>query len=159
MRHLPLFLIGLLLLIIAGCHHPKPADTFDYAEPAILTGKVLHPEFYPKTREITVVLPFIDERQPQKYVAPIREDGTFSLVLFPYTFRDGSIQTFVDRFVIAPGDSLHVELDFADLTYTHFSAPVTMTISPYSCFSIMVTAGRPNSKLGKMTSYIRKKRL
>ncbi len=142
MRHLPLFLIGLLLLIIAGCHHPKPADTFDYAEPAILTGKVLHPEFYPKTREITVVLPFIDERQPQKYVAPIREDGTFSLVLFPYTFRDGSIQTFVDRFVIAPGDSLHVELDFADLTYTHFSGPAARDNDNLAVFMLQYYGNR-----------------
>lgn len=126
------FLAALLLLTVAGCNRPKPAAGFAYtepaagfayAEPAILTGRVLHPEVYPQTREITVVLPFIDSYQPQKYVAPIREDGTFSLRLFPYTYRDGFIQTFVDRFLIAPGDSLHVELDFADLTYVRFSGP------------------------------------
>ncbi|MBR5018707.1 MAG: redoxin domain-containing protein [Bacteroidales bacterium] len=84
---------------------------------------MLHPEVYPDTREITVLLPFLDKNQPQKYVAPIGHDGSFSLLLFPYTRRDGSIQTFVDRFIIAPGDSLHVEIDFADLTYVHFSGP------------------------------------
>lgn len=121
-----------LLLLAAGCsraRQEKPTDfqadpqTAEYASPAVLTGQVLHPEVYPNTREITIILPFLDRDQPQKYVAPIGADGHFSLLLYPYTYRDCSIQTFVDRFVIGPGDSLHVELDFADLTYTHFSGP------------------------------------
>lgn len=146
---IPFILAALLLLTIAGCHHSKPAAYFDYAEPAILTGKVLHPEVYPQTREITVVFPFIDKRQPQKYVAPIREDGTFSLVLFPYTYRDGSIQTFVDRFVIAPGDSLHVELDFADLTYAHFSGPAARDNDNLAVFLLQYYGNRwPSDEAG-----------
>lgn len=146
---IPFILAALLLLTIAGCHHSKPAADFDYAEPAILTGKVLHPEVYPQTREITVVFPFIDKRQPQKYVAPIREDGTFSLVLFPYTYRDGSIQTFVDRFVIAPGDSLHVELDFADLTYAHFSGPAARDNDNLAVFLLQYYGNRwPSDEAG-----------
>lgn len=146
---IPFILAALLLLTIAGCHHSKPAAYFDYAEPAILTGKVLHPEVYPQTREITVVFPFIDKRQPQKYVAPIREDGTFSLVLFPYTYRDGSIQTFVDRFVIAPGDSLHVELDFADLTYAHFSGPAAWDNDNLAVFLLQYYGNRwPSDEAG-----------
>lgn len=147
-----LFLAAFLLLTIAGCYHSKPVVDFNYAGPAILTGKVLHPEVYPQTREITVVLPFIDKRQPQKYVAPIREDGSFSLVLFPYTYRDGSIQTFVDRFVIAPGDSLHVELDFADLTYAHFSGPAARDNDNLAVFMVQYYGNRWPSDEGGLCS-------
>ena len=57
--------IILLLFLIVGCREPRQeiqfdSAKFDYAAPAILTGRVLHSEVYPDTREITVLLPFLD---------------------------------------------------------------------------------------------------
>ncbi len=145
--------IILLLFLIVGCREPRKEIQFDsaevdYAAPAILTGRVLHPEVYPDTREITVLLPFLDKNQPQKYVAPIGPDGCFSLLLFPYTRRDGSIQTFVDRFIIAPGDSLHVEIDFADLTYVHFSGPAARDNDAMAVYMLKYLPDRWPSEYG-----------
>ena len=85
----------------------------EYSRPAVITGHISHREVYPRTTEISIVIPFYD-RVSEKQSSTIYEDAyAFSLV--PYAPRTISMPPYIDHLVVCPGDSIHVELDFADL--------------------------------------------
>lgn len=85
----------------------------DYTRPAVITGHISHREVYPKTTEISIVIPFYD-RVSQKQTSAIYEDA-FAFSFVPYAPRTISMPPYIDHLVVCPGDSIHVELDFADL--------------------------------------------
>ena len=85
----------------------------EYTRPAVITGHISHREVYPRTTEISIVIPFYD-RVSEKQSSTIYEDAyAFSLV--PYAPRTISMPPYIDHLMVCPGDSIHVELDFADL--------------------------------------------
>ena len=90
------------------------------AKHAIITGHILHRDVYPDRTEIQITLPFVD-RVAQKMTSPIWEDDTFAFELLPYAPRSISMPPFVDHLLISPGDSLHIELDFADFNHVEYS--------------------------------------
>ena len=96
-------------------------DAFDEsAKHAIITGHISHRDVYPNRTEIQITLPFFD-RVAQKMTSPIWEDDTFAFELLPYAPRSISMPPFVDHLLICPGDSLHIELDFADFNHVDYS--------------------------------------
>ena len=90
------------------------------AKHAIITGHIFHRNVYPNRTEIQITLPFFD-RVAQKMTSPIWEDDTFAFELLPYAPRSISMPPFVDHLLICPGDSLHIELDFADFNHVEYS--------------------------------------
>ena len=90
------------------------------ARHAIITGHILHRDVYPNRTEINVTLPFFD-RVAQQMTSPIWEDDSFAFEFLPYAPRSISMPPFVDHLLICPGDSLHIELDFADFNHVEFS--------------------------------------
>ncbi|MBR2198899.1 MAG: TlpA family protein disulfide reductase [Fibrobacter sp.] len=88
-------------------------DEADYSRPAVITGHISHRELYPKTTEISIVIPFYD-RVSEKQSSTIYEDS-FAFSFVPYAPRTISMSPYIDHLVVCPGDSIHVELDFADL--------------------------------------------
>ena len=90
------------------------------AKHAIITGHISHRDVYPNRTEIQITLPFFD-RVAQKMTSPIWEDDTFAFELLPYAPRSISMPPFVDHLLICPGDSLHIELDFADFNHVEYS--------------------------------------
>lgn len=99
--------------IIAG-------DADYYAKPVIITGHITNRDIYPETKEICISLPFYD-RVDRKQTSQIWEDDSFSFEFFPYALRDISMSPWVDRFLVSPGDSIHIELDFSDFNNVTFS--------------------------------------
>ena len=94
-------------------------DEADYSRPAIITGHIANPEVYPKTQTISITIPFYD-RVSQKQTSAIFEDG-FGFSLVPYAPRTISMPPYIEQMVVCPGDSIHVELDFADLAKVVYS--------------------------------------
>lgn len=88
--------------------------------PAIITGLIVNRDIYPKTTDITISLPFYD-RWSRQQKSRIWDDASFSFETQPYALRDISMAPFVDRLLISPGDSLHVEIDFADFNNVSIS--------------------------------------
>ena len=88
-------------------------ETADYSRPAVITGHISNREAYPKTTEISIVIPFYD-RVSEKQTSTIYEEA-FAFSFVPYAPRTISMPPYIDHLMICPGDSIHVALDFADL--------------------------------------------
>jgi len=88
-------------------------DEADYSRPAVITGHISNREVYPNTSEISIVIPFYG-RVSEKQASTIYEDS-FAFSFVPYAPRIISMPPYIEHLVVCPGDSIHVELDFADL--------------------------------------------
>ncbi|MBE6244687.1 MAG: hypothetical protein E7108_04110 [Bacteroidales bacterium] len=91
-----------------------------YPEKSVITGHILNRDHYPQTEEIVITMPFFD-RVDCRYSARIDNCGNFKIILYPYAKREAAMLPFVERFIVSPGDSLHIELDFNNLQYVKFS--------------------------------------
>ncbi len=97
MKHSLYFLI-IITLLFAGCRQKAQSNFLsessaqteesnpsleEYAEEAVITGKVLNRDFYPQEKELTLIIPFFRDMGNQ-YRSPIQKDGSFSF-RFPET--------------------------------------------------------------------------
>ena len=94
-------------------------DEAYYSKPAVITGHIANREVYPNTKDVSITIPFYD-RVDTKQTSGIYEDR-FGFSLIPYAPRTISMEPFVEHMMVCPGDSLHVELDFAELGTVSFS--------------------------------------
>lgn len=112
-----------ICVLCISCAHGTPflsdAEPADERQ-AIITGNIANRDVYPNTADITISLPFYD-RWDRQQKSRIWDDTTFSFEMQPYALRDISMAPFVDRLLISPGDSLHIELDFGDFNKVSFS--------------------------------------
>ncbi len=90
-----------------------------YSKPAVITGYISNRDVYPEVTEIGITIPFYD-RVDNKQTSLIYEDE-FGFSVLPYAPRTISMAPYIDHMVICPGDSIHVELDFAELGKVRFS--------------------------------------
>ena len=88
-------------------------DAADYSKPVVITGHISNRDVYPKTTEINIVFPFFD-RVSQSQSSVISDDA-FAFSFIPYSPRTISMPPFIETMMVCPGDSIHIELDFADL--------------------------------------------
>ena len=129
MKHILTFFV-ISLLVLAGCQRkaqnngeftPSESMGESYTLPeedageVIITGKVLNREFYPKEKELTLIIPFFHGME-NEYRAPIQEDGSFYFIFPVYAkIREVSIRNYAEHLYVHPNDSLHVEIDFKDM--------------------------------------------
>lgn len=126
--------IPLFLLIALNACSPQSTESADdfvfltdniegkeeyYSKPAVIIGHIAHRDVYPGTIEISITLPFYD-RVDSKQTSMIFDDR-FAFSLLPYAPRTISMKPFIDHLMICPGDSVHIELDFAELGKVGFS--------------------------------------
>lgn len=90
------------------------APEADYTRPAIITGHISNRQVYPDTREVRLTIPTLGS-VPITIDSPIWGDNSFSFQFTPYALRQVSINPYMPEIIIGPGDSLHFEIDFADL--------------------------------------------
>ncbi len=88
-------------------------DATEYSRPVVITGHISNRDVYPKTTEINIVCPFYD-RVSQSQSSVISDDA-FAFSFIPYSPRTISMPPFIETMMVCPGDSIHIELDFADL--------------------------------------------
>lgn len=90
-----------------------------YSKPAVITGHIANRDVYPNTAEINLTIPFydrVDSRQSSMIF-----DDRFAFALLPYAPRTVSMEPYIDHLVVCPGDSIHIELDFAQLGKVGYS--------------------------------------
>lgn len=111
------------LFILSSCTTDRMdrqmMDESYYSQAAVITGHIANRDVYPKTNEISIMLPFYD-RVDSRQTSLIYDDE-FGFSVLPYAPRTVSMAPFVDHMVICPGDSIHVDLDFAELGKVSFS--------------------------------------
>jgi len=107
-------------------------DAADYLRPAVITGHIANRDVYPKTQEISITIPFYD-RVSDKQTSAIY-DNHFAFSLVPYAPRTISMPPYVEHMVVCPGDSIHVELDFADLAKVVYSGKGAENNEKYNDF-------------------------
>ncbi len=103
---------------VFGTENVDGDETY-YSKAAVVTGSIANRNVYPNTTEISLTLPFYD-RVDNRQTSTIYDDQ-FGFSVLPYGPRTVSMAPFVDHMVVCPGDSVHVELDFAELGKVRFS--------------------------------------
>lgn len=117
--------VAIVLLIIVAicadaCSGKDNTKSWNESEPAVITGYIRNQKIYPQCKSITVSMPFFD-RIDFSYTTEIDSNGFFKMEVYPYYEREISMLPYIDRFLIAPGDSLIIEIDFSDLSKIKFS--------------------------------------
>lgn len=91
----------------------------DQGEKAVITGKIMNRDVYPHVKWLEIkLLDFYGNKTTHS--SPLTEDGMFRFEIYPITTREISFVPVEDRIVIAPGDSLYIEKDFRNISYTVF---------------------------------------
>ena len=107
-------------------------DVADYSRPSIITGYIANKDVYPKTQAIGITIPFYGRVSDQQSSAIYDDRFAFSLV--PYAPRTISMPPYIEHMVVCPGDSIHVELDFADLAKVVYSGKGAENNEKYNDF-------------------------
>lgn len=117
------YIVIMSLFILSSCTTDRMdrqmMDESYYSQAAVITGHIANRDVYPNTNEISIMLPFYD-RVDSRQTSLIYDDE-FGFSVLPYAPRTVSMAPFVDHMVICPGDSIHVDLDFAELGKVSFS--------------------------------------
>ena len=117
------YIVIMSIFILSSCTTDRMdrqmMDESYYSQAAVITGHIANREVYPNTNEISITLPFYD-RVDSRQTSLIYDDE-FGFSVLPYAPRTVSMAPFVDHMVICPGDSIHVDLDFAELGKVSFS--------------------------------------
>lgn len=93
-----------------------------------ITGFINNRDIYPNTKELTLEIPSISSDYV-KMVIPIDDDDTFHFQIQLNQPQDIRLKPYLDFLYVVPGDSLHIELDFADLTKVRFSGTENAAIN------------------------------
>ncbi|MBK5194807.1 MAG: hypothetical protein JJE08_02065 [Proteiniphilum sp.] len=89
-------------------------------EKAVIEGRISNLQLYPHVREIQLIMPNFS-RSGEVYISPIDSSGVFRFEVYPVVPREFSLTPIQDRMLVAPGDSLYIEHDFADIMNTRIS--------------------------------------
>ncbi|MDR2145555.1 MAG: TlpA family protein disulfide reductase, partial [Tannerella sp.] len=119
-NYLSIILLGMFL-----CQCEKRKSSLEIPEiktdkTVIITGFIKNRNLYPNTKEIQLNIPDLTA-EAYKMIVPIEEDSTFHFRFDLNQPQDAKIETFLEFIYLCPGDSLHVELDFANLMTAKFS--------------------------------------
>ena len=131
-----LYTAVMVAFVLASCTHDKMEDRIDgeslifgaeniegdeeyYSKAAVITGHIANRDVYPNTTEISITVPFYDRVDTRQ--TSLIYDDEFGFSILPYSPRTVSMAPFADHIVVCPGDSIHIELDFADLGNVSFS--------------------------------------
>ena len=108
----------LIAIIFSACH--KKTAINNEPTTTVITGKVSNPNVYPHTKTFT--LNITDFRGKKTIICDsVNSDGTFSFAFDLYKAQDLSIDPIVGKIIAHPGDSIHLNIDFADIGHVRFS--------------------------------------
>ena len=110
----------LSVFVVLACGQEKKKEAANHLAYAVITGHIKNRQIYPQQSSLKVIIPSYWNAQTIQE-CDIRPDHTFTFRFQPLALRDISIETFIPYLLIRPGDSLHIELDFAKLNKVEFS--------------------------------------
>ena len=87
-----------------------------------ITGNINNRDVYPKTKDIIINVSHVSgEDRVTQIKTPINDDGTFYFEIDLARPQDVTMTPYVDFLYLLPGDSLHIKIDFKDLTKAQIS--------------------------------------
>ena len=95
-----------------------------------ITGYIHNRDVYPDTKDITINISHISGRDRVTQIkSPINNDGTFSFEIDLACPQDATFEPYLDFLYLVPGDSLHIELNFSNLTDVRLSGGKSVEIN------------------------------
>lgn len=130
MARVSFLVISIACIAIGSCNdnQPAPMEQADIimdlsaveirnpesTKPAIITGHIRNRQVYPDVNNIRITIPTFGN-VPIIITSPIWDDDSFSFQFFPFAMRQVSISPYIEEMIICPGDSINLEIDFANL--------------------------------------------
>ena len=97
---------------------------------AIITGRIYNLDVYPKTKDITINVSHVSGKDRVTEIkTAIKEDSTFYFEIDLARPQDVTMDPYLDFLYLVPGDSLHIEIDFKNLSNIRFSGGKSATIN------------------------------
>ena len=97
---------------------------------AIISGYIHNIDAYPDTEDITINIPHLSGKDRVTEIkSAIKEDSTFYFAINLARPQDVTIEPYLDFLYLVPGDSLHIEIDFKNLSNVRFSKGKSATIN------------------------------
>jgi thiol-disulfide isomerase/thioredoxin len=120
-----LIFTGLILLFVQ-CHNVdnESISILKSADLGLttITGFIHNRDVYPNTKEITINVSHISGKErTTQFKTLINDDGTFRFDIDLARPQDVTMSPYVDFLYLIPNDSLHIELNFRDLTDVQLS--------------------------------------
>ena len=82
-----------------------------------ITGYIRNRDFYPNTNDINMIIPHVSgENRVSQIEIPINDDGTFYFTFYLPRPQEVIIEPYLKFLYLMPGDSLHIEIDFKNLS-------------------------------------------
>ena len=95
-----------------------------------ITGYIHNRDVYPSTKDITINISHISGRDRVTQIkSPINSDGTFNFNIDLACPQDATFEPYLDFLYLVPGDSLHIELDFSNLSNVKLSGGKSVEIN------------------------------
>ena len=110
------------VLFLIQCNNETEKDGFALLQNAPsgftkITGRIQNRDVYPNTKDITISISHISgQNRVTQVKSPIHDDGTFYFEIDLARSQDVSMLPYMDFLYLIPGDSLHIEMDFKDLS-------------------------------------------
>ena len=133
-RHIIFIVLTVLLFSQCDKLHNDNSLKYDssFKEPSEkrvqITGKIHNREVYSHVQELSINIScLLGSRYTRQITSPILDDNTFHFDFELPQPQDIYMNPYLDFLYLKPGDSIHIDLDFKDLTRTKLSGKPTNT--------------------------------
>ncbi|GAB3935217.1 TlpA family protein disulfide reductase [Mucilaginibacter myungsuensis] len=92
----------------------------------LIEGRVTNLQVYPRYRSMTLSVKDYGGGT-SNYTADIKKDGSFKIRFTQYIAQDVTLEPMVGVLIAHPGDSIHIDIDFADIGNVKFSGDAEKT--------------------------------
>jgi thiol-disulfide isomerase/thioredoxin len=126
MKKIPYYLILLFIALTVACNEHSSTMRSSTAKRTVIEGQIANVHLFPETKEFKLqVKNFTGDTSV--YIGKVKKDGTFKIYFDQYIAQDVYIDPLVRTFIAHPGDSIHIELDYAKLGDIKFSGDAEKT--------------------------------
>lgn len=131
---IPFGIIAVLVFLLTQCKETEKENfsIMDGTSPGFtkITGFVHNRDVYPNTKDITITVSHISGGDRITEIkTPINEDGTFQFMIDLARPQDAAMNPYLDFLYLLPNDSLHIEINFANLSDIQLSGGKSVEIN------------------------------
>ncbi len=117
--YLSLLFIALTVIACNNNRGKEPKRT-------VIDGRIANVHLFPQTKEFTLYVQNFGG-DTSKYTGAIKKDGTFKIYFDQYVAQDVELMPIVRTLIAHPGDSIHIDMDFAEMGDVKFSGDAEKT--------------------------------
>ncbi len=126
MKKIPYYLILLFIAFTFACNKHSSNKRSSTAKRTVIDGRIANVHLFPETKEFTLVVQNFTG-DTSKYIGTVKKDGTFKIYFDQYVAQDVYIDPLVRTLIAHPGDSIHIDIDYATLGDIKFSGDAEKT--------------------------------